>query len=169
MDDFYAARSSTAPPLPWPNFAPPFSPERRLGTARSERGPTGLLTARAAMSAPPKASFAQWTLWFDARSKLHRKPRIGSCGSRGNRLPISLGRGGILNLPASGAAQSARPNNRLHGARRRPGNDRRRRRLNANIDRQSGNAIARPSRQRENCHGAKKAAGAGQRSQQTSR
>ena len=25
MDDFYAARSNTAPPLPWPNFAPPFS------------------------------------------------------------------------------------------------------------------------------------------------
>ena len=25
MDDFYAARSSTSPPLPWPNFAAPFS------------------------------------------------------------------------------------------------------------------------------------------------
>ena len=25
MDDFYAARSSTSPPLPWSNFAPPFS------------------------------------------------------------------------------------------------------------------------------------------------
>ncbi|RJL02850.1 LuxR C-terminal-related transcriptional regulator [Paracoccus siganidrum] len=25
MDDFYAARSSTKPPLPWTNFAPPFS------------------------------------------------------------------------------------------------------------------------------------------------
>ncbi len=25
MDDFYAARSNTAPPLPWSNFAPPFS------------------------------------------------------------------------------------------------------------------------------------------------
>ena len=23
MDDFYAARSGTIPPLPWPNFAPP--------------------------------------------------------------------------------------------------------------------------------------------------
>src|SRR5690606_13563395 len=26
VDDFYAARSSTSPPLPWSNFAPPFSP-----------------------------------------------------------------------------------------------------------------------------------------------
>ncbi|WP_166461966.1 hypothetical protein [Paracoccus alkanivorans] len=26
MDDFYTARSSTKPPLPWTNFAPPFSP-----------------------------------------------------------------------------------------------------------------------------------------------
>ena len=25
MDDFYAARSRTIPPLPWTNFAPPFS------------------------------------------------------------------------------------------------------------------------------------------------
>ena len=25
MDDFYAARSSTMPPLTWTNFAPPFS------------------------------------------------------------------------------------------------------------------------------------------------
>ena len=25
MDDFYAARSSTSPPPPWSNFAPPFS------------------------------------------------------------------------------------------------------------------------------------------------
>src|SRR5690606_12815499 len=25
VDDFYAARSSTSPPLPWSNFAPPFS------------------------------------------------------------------------------------------------------------------------------------------------
>jgi hypothetical protein len=25
VDDFYAARSNTTPPLPWPNFAPPFS------------------------------------------------------------------------------------------------------------------------------------------------
>ncbi|MAN58022.1 MAG: hypothetical protein CMI50_16395 [Paracoccus sp.] len=25
VDDFYAARSNTAPPLPWSNFAPPFS------------------------------------------------------------------------------------------------------------------------------------------------
>ncbi len=25
MDDFYAARSSTKPPLPWTNFPPPFS------------------------------------------------------------------------------------------------------------------------------------------------
>lgn len=25
MDDFYTARSSTKPPLPWTNFAPPFS------------------------------------------------------------------------------------------------------------------------------------------------
>ncbi|WP_232215721.1 hypothetical protein [Paracoccus sp. J55] len=25
MDDFYAARSSTKPPLPWTNFSPPFS------------------------------------------------------------------------------------------------------------------------------------------------
>ncbi|SFP24174.1 Protein of unknown function [Paracoccus pantotrophus] len=27
MDDFYAARSSSMPPLPWPNFSPPFSVE----------------------------------------------------------------------------------------------------------------------------------------------
>ena len=27
MDDFYAARSSTSPPPPWSNFAPPFSPD----------------------------------------------------------------------------------------------------------------------------------------------
>ena len=26
MDGFYAARSRTIPPLPWTNFAPPFSP-----------------------------------------------------------------------------------------------------------------------------------------------
>ncbi|WP_219848962.1 hypothetical protein, partial [Paracoccus sp. FO-3] len=26
VDDFYAARSSTMPPLTWTNFAPPFSP-----------------------------------------------------------------------------------------------------------------------------------------------
>ncbi|WP_231746390.1 SDR family oxidoreductase [Sphingobium baderi] len=25
MDDFYAARSRTIPPLPWSNIAPPFS------------------------------------------------------------------------------------------------------------------------------------------------
>ena len=25
MDDFYAARSSSMPPLPWPSFSPPFS------------------------------------------------------------------------------------------------------------------------------------------------
>ncbi|GFE77864.1 hypothetical protein [Novosphingobium sp. TCA1] len=25
MDDFYAARSGTIPPLAWPNIAPPFS------------------------------------------------------------------------------------------------------------------------------------------------
>ncbi|ADZ69074.1 helix-turn-helix transcriptional regulator [Polymorphum gilvum] len=25
MDDFYAARGRTIPPLPWPNFAPPLS------------------------------------------------------------------------------------------------------------------------------------------------
>jgi hypothetical protein len=25
VDDFYAARSTTSPPLPWSNFAPPFS------------------------------------------------------------------------------------------------------------------------------------------------
>lgn len=25
MDDFYAARSRITPPLPWSNFAPPFS------------------------------------------------------------------------------------------------------------------------------------------------
>jgi len=25
VDDFYTARSSTSPPLPWSNFAPPFS------------------------------------------------------------------------------------------------------------------------------------------------
>ncbi|WP_156842858.1 hypothetical protein [Novosphingobium aquimarinum] len=30
MDDFYAARSSTSPPLPWSNFAPPFS-DRAVG------------------------------------------------------------------------------------------------------------------------------------------
>ncbi|WP_199766747.1 hypothetical protein [Paracoccus denitrificans] len=28
MDDFYTARSSTKPPLPWTNFAPPFSCHR---------------------------------------------------------------------------------------------------------------------------------------------
>ncbi len=27
MDDFYAARSRTIPPLPWSNIAPPFSPD----------------------------------------------------------------------------------------------------------------------------------------------
>ncbi|WP_242496004.1 hypothetical protein, partial [Sphingobium cupriresistens] len=26
VDDFYAARSRTIPPLPWSNIAPPFSP-----------------------------------------------------------------------------------------------------------------------------------------------
>ncbi|WP_138921582.1 hypothetical protein [Novosphingobium pentaromativorans] len=30
MDDFYAARSNTTPPLPWSNFAPPFSIERMI-------------------------------------------------------------------------------------------------------------------------------------------
>ena len=30
MDDFYAARSSSMPPLPWPNFSPPFSVTRDL-------------------------------------------------------------------------------------------------------------------------------------------
>ena len=28
MDDFYAARSGSIPPLPWSNFAPPFSVSR---------------------------------------------------------------------------------------------------------------------------------------------
>ncbi|WP_205962257.1 hypothetical protein, partial [Paracoccus siganidrum] len=30
VDDFYTARSSTKPPLPWTNFAPPFSPPRQV-------------------------------------------------------------------------------------------------------------------------------------------
>ncbi|WP_257555360.1 outer membrane protein [Sphingobium sp. CFD-2] len=32
MDDFYAARSSTSPPPPWSNFAPPFSSNARVRT-----------------------------------------------------------------------------------------------------------------------------------------
>nr|WP_257554278.1 hypothetical protein [Sphingobium sp. CFD-2] len=32
MDDFYAARSSTSPPPPWSNFAPPFSDRLRQTT-----------------------------------------------------------------------------------------------------------------------------------------
>ena len=31
MDDFYAARSGSIPPLPWSNFAPPFSRADRTG------------------------------------------------------------------------------------------------------------------------------------------
>ncbi|MFX6258764.1 strawberry notch C-terminal domain-containing protein, partial [Acinetobacter baumannii] len=34
VDDFYAARSRTIPPLPWSNIAPPFSAEV---TGRSKR------------------------------------------------------------------------------------------------------------------------------------
>lgn len=30
MDDYCAARSGITPPLPWPNFPPPFPPERVL-------------------------------------------------------------------------------------------------------------------------------------------
>ena len=36
MDDFYAARSGTIPPLAWPNIAPPFS-----GTRFSDLDPLG--------------------------------------------------------------------------------------------------------------------------------
>ncbi|MFC3216519.1 hypothetical protein [Novosphingobium panipatense] len=59
------------------------------------------------------------------------------------QIADQLGQGGISNPPVSGAARNAKPNNRLRGARRRLVNDLRRRRRNANIDRQNGNAIAR--------------------------
>ncbi|MCJ1902521.1 hypothetical protein MR829_19395, partial [Paracoccus versutus] len=46
VDDFYAARSSSMPPLPWPNFSPPFSrdalrydPDRRQEWAEPARQP----------------------------------------------------------------------------------------------------------------------------------
>ena len=32
MDDFYAARSRTIPPLPWSNFAPPISEVKKVGS-----------------------------------------------------------------------------------------------------------------------------------------
>ncbi|WP_229665478.1 hypothetical protein, partial [Croceicoccus mobilis] len=36
VDDFYAARSRTIPPLPWSNIAPPFShAQARLQTGRT--------------------------------------------------------------------------------------------------------------------------------------
>ena len=35
MDDFYAARSRTIPPLPWSNIAPPFSPGLYEGKDRA--------------------------------------------------------------------------------------------------------------------------------------
>ena len=49
MDDFYAARSRITPPLPWSNFAPPFSLEavaaanwlRPEGTASGTAGRSG--------------------------------------------------------------------------------------------------------------------------------
>ena len=34
VDDFYAARSRTIPPLPWSNIAPPFSPSASYGGTR---------------------------------------------------------------------------------------------------------------------------------------
>ena len=38
MDDFYAARSSTSPPLPWSNFAPPFSLAKELTRLCQDKG-----------------------------------------------------------------------------------------------------------------------------------
>ena len=40
MDDFYAARSGTIPPLPWPNFAPPL-----IGQGVTERDSNGKAAA----------------------------------------------------------------------------------------------------------------------------
>ncbi len=37
MDDFYAARSRTIPPLPWSNFAPPISVLKLVDEGRSYR------------------------------------------------------------------------------------------------------------------------------------
>lgn len=36
MDDFYAARSSTMPPLTWTNFAPPFSLAEKIAGLDAE-------------------------------------------------------------------------------------------------------------------------------------
>jgi len=33
VDDFYAARDSILPPLPWPSIAPPFTTQERYETA----------------------------------------------------------------------------------------------------------------------------------------
>ena len=44
MDDFYAARSGTIPPLPWPNFAPPLI----LNLSPPMWGPRSIITSSAA-------------------------------------------------------------------------------------------------------------------------
>ena len=69
MDDFYAARSRTIPPLAWPNIAPPFSERLLIGFGA---GRSALLT---------KASFdiagqAGPAMSFSATAKDGRKPGL---------------------------------------------------------------------------------------------
>ena len=42
VDDFYAARSRTIPPLPWSNIAPPFSVRPVCAVVRKTAGPDGI-------------------------------------------------------------------------------------------------------------------------------
>ncbi|AOF95327.1 glutathione S-transferase family protein [Sphingobium sp. RAC03] len=80
MDDFYAARSRTIPPLPWSNIAPPFS----LYGARTGN------SLRAAI-ALEEAGLAYVQQFIDLRAGAHRQPDFLALNSAG-QVPILVDR-----------------------------------------------------------------------------